>query len=283
MKKAFLLLAASVAISAVAGEWKGLEEANWIFGRKIAPAELRRKVVFVVDWGLDSAAGAAQDLIFVQKNVIGQKNSGHPVEIVASCRSTATMEDMKAAAPKYFSAKCPVYQGVEFSDAPGSANLPFYYVVDPSRTVRYSGNDKNDAVVAMVEILTDMPIAGQILSGVPLKKFKNLQKTLVMGRKAEGAALASVRMALKSKKPAEVEEAQAVLDAVEKAKQNLKDEIKECLETGDKGTALRDIRWLCASWPSEREAYAEEFKRLSADPEAKAGEAALLKAMKKRK
>lgn len=282
MKKFACVCALFAAVSAVAGEWKGLEEDNWIFGRKMTAADLRRKVVFVVDWDVN-AASAAEDLLFVQKNVIGQKNSGHPVEIVASCRSSATMEEMKAAAPKFFSAKCPVYQGAEFSDAPGNAKLPFYYVVDPTRTVRYAGNDKNDAVVAMVEILTDLPGVGQILGGVPLKKFKNLQKTLVMGKKAEGAALASVRTALKSKKPAEAEEAQAVLDAVEKAKQNLKDEIKECLEAGDKGTALRDIRWFCQSWPSEKEQYVDDFKKLAADPEARAAEAALLKAMKKRK
>lgn len=282
MKK-FAYALALFAVGAVwAGEWKGLEEANWIFGRKMTAADLRRKVVFVVDWDVNSAS-AAEDILFVQKNVIGQKNSGHPVEIVASCRSSATMDEMKAAAPKFFSAKCAVYQGAEFSDAPGNAKLPFYYVVDPTRTVRYAGNDKNDAVVAMVEVLTDLPVVGQILSGVPLKKFKSLQKTLVMGKKAEGAALASVRTALKSKKPAEVEEAQAVLDAVEKAKKNLQDEIKECLEVGDKGTALRDIRWFCQSWPSEKEQYVDDFKKLAADPEARAAEAALLKAMKKRK
>ena len=47
--------------------------------------------------------------------------------------------------------------------------------------------------------------------------------------------------------------------------------------------ALRDIYWFRQTWPSEKDKYAEQYKKLVADPEAKAEAAALLKAAKKRK
>ena len=104
-----------------------------------------------------------------------------------------------------------------------------------------------------------------------------------MGKKAEGYALAPFKAALKSKKPAEVEEAQAILDSIEKAKARLADDIKEDLAAGDKGMALRDIRWYITTWPSERKTYEEDFKRLSADPEAVKAEKAWFAAQKKRR
>ena len=50
-----------------------------------------------------------------------------------------------------------------------------------------------------------------------------------------------------------------------------------------KGEALRDIRWFRSTWPSESKKYDEPFKRLSADPEAKAAAAVLMKPPKKRR
>ena len=71
----------------------------------------------------------------------------------------------------------------------------------------------------------------------------------------------------------------------ERAKKNLEEDIEACLAEDSKdakGEALRDIRWFRATWPSEAKKYDESFKRLSADPEAKAAEAALLKPKKRR-
>ena len=91
---------------------------------------------------------------FLKKNVLGQAANGHPVA---------------------------------WSEKPGSGPLKVT-VSDPNGAVVYSGGDKNDAVVAMVETLTDLPVPGQLLGGVTLKKFRQYQKTLVMGRKAEGCS-----------------------------------------------------------------------------------------------
>ena len=192
--------------------------------------------------------GAAEEVAFVRKNAKGYAANGHPVS---------------------------------YEEKPGGEMR--IVVTDPNGAEVYSGGDKNAAVVAMVEILTNMPVPGQLINGVALKKFKQYQKKLVMGKSAEGFALAPFKAALKSKKPAEVEEAQAILDSIEKAKARLAEDIKEDLAADDKGMALRDIRWYVTTWPSERKTYEADFKRLSADPEAVKAERAWFASQKKRR
>jgi hypothetical protein len=202
-----------------------------------------RKVAVVVE------GGTAEEVAFVRKNAKGYAANGHPV----------TYEEKSGGAMRIT-------------------------VTDPNGAEVYAGGDKNAAIVAMVDTLTNLPVPGQLIGGgVALRKFKQYQKTLVMGKKAEGYALAPFKAALKSKKPAEVEEAQAILDSIEKAKARLADDIKEDLAAGDKGMALRDIRWYITTWPSERKTYEEDFKRLSADPEAVKAEKAWFAAQKKRR
>ena len=122
-----------------------------------------------------------------------------------------------------------------------------------------------EAEAAVVNALTDMPVPGQLINGVVLKRFKSCQKTFVMGKvKAEGSGLAPFKAALKSRKPAEVEEAQAILDSIAAAKKNLEMWIADDLAANDKGAALRDLMWFCKTWPSERGKYEADYKRLLA-------------------
>ncbi len=159
-----------------------------------------------------------------------------------------------------------------------------FRVLDASGTVVYEGGDDKEAEAAVVNALTDMPVPGQLINGVALKKFKSIQKNYVMGKvKAEGAGLAPFKLALKSKKPGEAEEAQAILDSIETAKKNLETWIAEDLEADDKGAALRDINWFCKTWPSEKDKYAEAYRKLLADPEAVKAAKALMAPPKKRR
>ena len=209
----------------------------------LAALARERKVAVVV------VGGTAEEVAFVRKNAKGYAASGHPVT---------------------------------YEEKPGGGMR--VTVTDPNGAEVYAGGDKNAAIVAMVETLTNMPVPGQLIDGsVPLRTFKQYQKKLVMGKSAEGFALSPFKAALKSKKPAEVEEAQAILDSIEKAKKVLADDIKEDLAADDKGMALRDIRWYITTWPSERKTYEAEFKRLSADPEAVKAEKAWFASQKKRK
>ncbi len=219
-----------------------------------ADAPVRRKVTVTVDWA-ESNEESKIALNFLKKSVLGYREAGHAVAMKATLRA--------------------------------GGNLPEIHVTDASGNEVYAGSDKNDAAVALTEAIMNMPIPGQMINGVVLKKFRGADKRYVMGKmKGEGAALAPFKTALKSKKPGEAEEAQAILDSIERTKKNLEEDIEACLADDSKeakGEALRDIRWFAATWPSEKDKYAEAYKRLSADPEAKAAAAALMKPPKKRR
>jgi hypothetical protein len=218
-----------------------------------AGAPARRKLTVTVDWakGNDESRIALE---FLKKTVLGYRDAGYVIAMKATLRD--------------------------------GGNVPEIHVTDASGKEVYAGSDKNDAAVALTEAIMNMPVPGQMITGVELKKFRGADKRYVMGKmKGEGAALAPFKTALKSKKPGEAEEAQAILDSIERAKKNLEEDIEACLAEDSKdakGEALRDIRWFRATWPSEAKKYDESFKRLSADPEAKAAEAALLKPKKRR-
>lgn len=189
----------------------------------------------------------------------------------------------KAASVRRFAAAYTDSHGASFVFAtktrPGADR---FRVLDAAGAVVYEGEDDREAEAAVVNALTDMPVPGQLINGVVLKKFKSYQKTFVMGKvKAEGTGLAPFKAALKSRKPAEVEEAQAILDSIAAAKKNLEMWIADDLAANDKGAALRDLMWFCKTWPSERGKYEADYKRLLADPEAVKAAKALLAPPKK--
>ena len=189
----------------------------------------------------------------------------------------------KAASVRRFAAAYTDSHGASFVFAtktrPGADR---FRVLDAAGAVVYEGEDDREAEAAVVNALTDMPVPGQLINGVVLKKFKSYQKTFVMGKvKAEGSGLAPFKVALKSRKPAEVEEAQAILDSIAAAKKNLEMWIADDLAANDKWAALRDLMWFCKTWPSEKGKYEADYKRLLADPEAVKAAKALLAPPKK--
>ena len=189
----------------------------------------------------------------------------------------------KAASVRRFAAAYTDSHGASFVFAtktrPGADR---FRVLDAAGAVVYEGEDDREAEAAVVNALTDMPVPGQLINGVVLKKFKSYQKTFVMGKvKAEGSGLAPFKVALKSRKPAEVEEAQAILDSIAAAKKNLEMWIADDLAANDKGAALRDLMWFCKTWPSEKGKYEADYRRLQADPEAVKAAKALLAPSKK--
>ena len=189
----------------------------------------------------------------------------------------------KAASVRRFAAAYTDSHGASFVFAtktrPGADR---FRVLDAAGAVVYEGEDDREAEAAVVNALTDMPVPGQLINGVVLKKFKSYQKTFVMGKvKAERSGLAPFKAALKSRKPAEVEEAQAILDSIAAAKKNLEMWIADDLAANDKGAALRDLMWFCKTWPSEKGKYEADYKRLLADPEAVKAAKALLAPPKK--
>jgi hypothetical protein len=267
--KACISLFLSFVISlSLHAQWKGLEDSNWLHGKKLKLSDLRRKVVMVEEWS--SSQDASETMAFVEKCWRGY--SFHPFVLIAAHMGEKDGEKIKDVISKV-GMTCSVYQEVENTKAPKSSTLPFMYVFDATGKLVYSGHDKNEAITAVVNALTEIPIPGELVAGVSFKKFRSLKSKIKMGKSVEGFLLKPVQQALKSPKPHEAAEAKEILDSIERAKKNLEEEIASELEDGgNKSIALRDIRWMITTWPSEKEKYIEDFKRLSLDPEAVKGE-----------
>ena len=171
-----------------------------LFGAAFAEAPARRKITVTVDWAQGNEESRIA-LAFLKKTVLGYRDAGYVIAMKATLRD--------------------------------GGNVPEIHVTDASGKEVYAGPDKNDAAVALTEAIMNQPIPGQMITGVELKKFRGADKRYVMGKmKGEGAALAPFKTALKSKKPAEAEEAQAILDSIERAKKNLEEDIEACLADG---------------------------------------------------
>jgi hypothetical protein len=254
--------------SSLFAEWKGLDDSNWCHGKKLKTSDLGRKVVMVEEWS--SSQDATETMAFVEKCWRGY--SFHPFILIASHMSERNDEKIKETISKV-GMTCSVYQGVENTKAPKSSTLPFMYVFDATGKLVYSGHDKNESITAVVNAISEIPIPGELVAGVSFKKFRSLKSKIKMGKSVEGTLLRPVQQALKSQKANEAQEAREILDSIERAKKNLEEEIASELQSeGNKAIALRDIRWMITTWPSEKEKYIEDFKRLSLDPEAVKGE-----------
>lgn len=159
---------------------------------------------------------------------------------------------------------------------------PAYEVLAPTGGVVYSGGAVTDAQEAVVNQLTDMPVPGALCLGVVISKFKADRKKLEwLGSPMEGFALKKYRDAVRSGKPEFADEAKAILEAIEKRRKGLAEEIADALED-DRPAALRDMRLYVATWPSEKKKYAAKIAELSADPAVKAAADRLQKAIRKK-
>ncbi len=170
-----------------------------------------------------------------------------------------------------------------------------YTVLGTDGRMLYGGTSRPEAEESVVNALTDLPIPGVLITISRTGAFKSDSKKFEkLGTPSEGAGIAKFKTAAakleKAKTPkdkAKAEEAQRILDELENRKKELLGEINEELAADEKPEALRDLRWLVKSWPSEKANWDAKIKELSADPkvasQATALEKAAFDAFKRRK
>lgn len=141
---------------------------------------------------------------------------------------------------------------------------PHYVVFAATGATAYEGDDSRATMECVVNALTDMPQPGQLVSPSILKKYKPLQKKLMLGQNLEGSTIKQIERGLKDKNVAVAAEAKAILDEVAAAHKILPVAISAAL-TNDPPVALRDMMLYVKTWPSEKAKYEADIKRLSAD------------------
>ena len=255
-----------------AGIWANLDDDHHYSGPKLTEKDLEGKVVFVDNWGVNCPPCRAllprmQELWthFDQKKfvLVGSHRQGKSPEKVA--------ELVKANRLTF-----PIYEHFSLAEgAPEFRAIPFIYVVNHRGRVVYSGHDEREATEALVTAIADIGQPISLCSGVTLpKRYKSLAKKMRLGssitadvkRLEKEAAGKNARMA---------EEAKAILDAIEKAKNEVKEEIS-AVSARKPAEAVVLIKQFMKTWPKDGAEYKGRLVELQklANEEKKAAAAA---------
>ena len=266
MKKTICVLCLLPCV-AFADLWRGLDEANHYSGPLVTEADLLGKVVLVDEWGvrcppcrallpgMESLWSAYKSKPFV---LLGSHRQGHQPDQVK--------ELVKANKLTY-----PIYERAGLVGEPsGDGMLPFMYVVNHRGKVVYAGRSHQEATQAVVEALMKIGAPPNLVDGVAFKKYKAIEKQLVLGKPLKGpmaklagdvkkAQAKTASAALKE----QAEEAEEILEALKKGRDDIKEEI-ETLKQTNPPEAVKTIRLFMKSFPAEGADYKEQLPELIA-------------------
>ena len=163
----------------------------------------------------------------------------------------------------------PIYERAGLVGEPsGDGRLPFMYVVNHRGKVVYAGRSHQEATQAVVEALMKIGAPPNLVDGVAFKKYKAIEKQLVLGKPLKGpmaklagdvkkAQAKTASAALKE----QAEEAEEILEALKKGRDDIKEEI-ETLKQTNPPEAVKLIGLFMKSFPAEGADYKEQLPEL---------------------
>ena len=270
MKRITVAVAAmSVLATAAFGaqQWKGLTDENYYSGPKISADDLAGKVVLVDQWGINCPPCRAL-LPFMQK--LWNANKDKNFVLIGSHRQgreVAKVKELVDANKMTY----PVYDYAGIAEEPANGGgLPFMYVVNHRGKVIYSGRDADLAFAEVQAAILAVNAPPSLCDGVQFQAFKPMSKQLVLGKsiKSQVKTLEAAVKKGNGKNPTAVqqkqaEEAQSILDAINTAKTDLKEEI-EAKKATNPEEALKLVKAYITTFPAEGAAYKPELPELSA-------------------
>lgn len=270
MKRITVAVAAmSVLATAALGaqQWKGLTDENYYSGPKITADDLAGKVVLVDEWGINCPPCRAL-LPFMQK--LWNANKDKNFVLIGSHRQgreVAKVKELVDANKMTY----PVYDYAGIAEEPANGGgLPFMYVVNHRGKVIYSGRDADLAFAEVQAAILAVNAPPSLCDGVQFQAFKPMSKQLVLGKsiKSQVKTLEAAVKKGNGKNPTAVqqkqaEEAQSILDAINTAKTDLKEEI-EAKKATNPEEALKLVKAYITTFPAEGAAYKPELPELSA-------------------
>lgn len=305
----FSVFAAACALRAAQPVWNGLEPEKRLAGATVSASDTRGKITIVYRF---TATDKEQLTLLKKIDSAYRSFAQQSVLMIASCRDEGQDEQLKTLLAK-LALSIPVYLRADVSDA-SNAGTPHFYMVDHRGKTRNLGSDYNEVMESVSTAMGEMIVSADFLEGsVALQQYKGMKGKIKYGVNLEDKALTNqfanaIKVYEKAlskpakKKPQQqprpqngkkakptqeekmkmkAEEAQQILDAIAKAKEDILQRLPEEIELGG-GEAYRDLTWLIKSFPSEKAKYEPELKRISKDPKAvKAGQA-LMKPLSKK-
>ncbi len=148
------LLSVLVAVSALAVDWRNLDEEHHLAGRKTSEGYLRGKVVLVDRWGVNCPPCRR---MLPRMEEIWQSFKTKPFVVLGGhCAGWGDAAGVKALAAEH-GLTYPIYEDAGLAALePRFDAIPFLYVVDETGKIVYKGHDERAATQAIVMALTDM-------------------------------------------------------------------------------------------------------------------------------
>lgn len=286
MKKLMLFAVVLGALVAQAEIWKGLGEGNYYAGPKLTEADLLGKVVLVDCWGVNCPPCRA---LLPRMEQVWQSFKSKPFVLLGSHRQGHAPEKV-AELVKANKLTYPQYNGAGLaSGEPSFRGIPFLYVVNHRGKVVYSGHDERAATEAIVNALGEVGGSYNLAGGVIFRKYKALEKQLVLGKpvktivkKLEADVKKASGKTANAAQKEQAEEAEAILKALEEAKGDIKQDI-EIQKAKNPADALKTIKAYMTTFPEEGTAYKDEIADLTAKAKEFAAEQKKAAAAKKAK
>ena len=241
-----------------AGIWANLDDDHHYSGPKLTEKDLEGKVVLVDCWGVKCPPCRA--LLPRMEEIWGHFDQKKFVLVGSHCQGRqpeAVKELVDQNKLTY-----PIYERFGLAEgAPEFRAIPFLYVVNHRGRVVYSGHDEREATEALVTAIGDIGMPISLVQGVSLpKRYKSFAKKMRLGSTIAGdvkklekeAAGKNARMA---------EEAKAILNAIEKTRGEVKEEIA-AVKKSKPSEALKMMKDFLKTWPKEGAEYKEEIAAL---------------------
>ena len=251
-------------IMANAVAWVNLDEAHHYSGPSLTEKDLEGKVVLIDNWGVNCPP-CRESLPRIQE--IWQSFKSKPFVIIGShCQGKQpdkVKELVEANKLTY-----PMYERVGLAEgAPEFRAIPFIYVVNHRGRVVFSGHSDREATEALVTAIADIGQPISLVRGVPLpKRYKSFSKKMRLGATIAGD-LKKLEKEASGKNARMAEEAKTILDAIERTKGEVKEEIA-AVKKANPGEALKLMKDFIKTWPKDGEDYKAEIPELQKQADA---------------
>jgi thiol-disulfide isomerase/thioredoxin len=260
MRIAVVYLFMALAQFSFAVDWVGLEDSNHISGPKITADDLRGKIVLVDLWGVN----CPPCLKLLPELASYSKSFSHkPFVLIGSHCQNADFDEIRNVASRA-GVRYSIYQNLHSSVEPDNGGtIPFFYVLNRSGNVIYSGRDLKAAIEEAVTAFSSIGIIPEnLVSQVQLRKYKTISKRFTLGKNIS-AVMRKVEKDKTHKNKEIADEANRISESVSRAKASIEEEL-EYLVQSDPARAAQVISKYMSTWPEDgKKKYADLLKELS--------------------
>lgn len=250
MKKIAVVVALAMGLSVAEAAWRNLNDGAYYSGPKLTEADLAGKVVLVDCWGVNCPPCRA---LLPRMQELWKSFKNKPFVLVGSHRQGRQPEKVKELVEAN-KLTFPIYDYFGIAEGePSFRGIPFLYVVNHRGKVVYSGHDERAATEALVTAIGEIGAPTTLCGGVSLVRFKAFRKKLRLGQSIKGE-VKRLQDAAKGKNEATATEAKAILEAIDEAKAQTKEEIDSIKATKPE-EAVKLIKLFAVTFPDDAAEY----------------------------